>query len=104
MVGDVSPPQIVNLTVEARAVDTTSSSVAVPVGVQFVDDLSGVSSCQLAFNPSNSSYTSLTAWIYLSDQSARVAGTSLNGTWTGKLQIARFSPRANYTLVSVSCT
>jgi hypothetical protein len=70
---DVTPPELVDLNIEPRFVDTSAGPVILTVNAQFRDDQSGFDSASLTFQPLlGSSAEEIQVWL---DQGHRIDGT-----------------------------
>src|SRR5205823_1144684 len=88
--GDIMPPQIVSYSISPASVDVTNGDATFTVTVHATDDLSGVDSANAWW--ANTSNPPMNFGSYL----ARTTGDGNDGTYSGTIEIPRYSPAGDY--------
>ena len=92
---DVSPPELLGLTISPNTVDVASEEQTVDVTFEFTEDLSGLSSMWLnVFNPSG---TYIGTAFGNPDMDGFVSGDVLGGILETSFTIPQFAEAGNYT-------
>ncbi len=102
--GDVTAPLLQSLSVSPAAINTSLSSQVVTVTARITDDLAGNIGC---CNPSQVRFESPggSQFVFaVFDSSHRVSGNSLDGIYTFKVTLPRFSQSGIWKIASLSLT
>jgi hypothetical protein len=91
---DSTGPQLTNEALTPGSVDVRTTSKAVKFTVKATDDLSGVGSVTVYVQSPTAGSTSRNGVAALK----RTSGTALNGTWTGKVTIPRYTNSGKWTI------
>ena len=102
--GDTTPPALVALAVAPSSVDTSLAPATIVLNARVTDDLSGVSdgigraASQIVLRgPTGTHHARATI-----DQSARVQGDALDGTYSVQVTLPRWSEQGTWTVESVT--
>eukprot|EP00054_Salpingoeca_dolichothecata_P015693 m.90913 g.90913 ORF g.90913 m.90913 type:complete len:5352 (+) comp21611_c0_seq1:3-16058(+) len=98
---DTEPPEILDVKILTKQIDTSASRGTISVSVAFTDDISGLDRCRVSFANPGTSSTSFT--LTLTANPSSLTGSINSGIVTGQYILNQYSAQGFYPVTSVFC-
>ena len=95
---DITPPVFVDLTIEPKTIDTATGPVTLTVAAWIIDDLSGVDSAAVIFEPINGTTQWVSAYFSAASQ---VTGTSLLPIYRTTIVLPQHAEEGRWNAVNI---